>query len=125
MPPILPGVEVDRRPAISDFRVSASEVQAGAPISFSVNVRAVNPKDPISEEVLIVEPRTSIARALTPPRRGIQGKGFPDGLWTTTIGAPSAPGEYTYTLGVTSEQCIVGDDGQPAPNLPTVKVIVR
>ena len=94
------------RPTVSDFKVTPSVVAPGGALRFSVNARAAAPKQPLSEEVLILEDTTKVARALDPPRRGVVGVGYPDGLWSTTIEAPVTPGNYTYHLGLTSEGCV-------------------
>ena len=96
-------------PVTTDFTVTPTDASPGQPLRISVNVKAPSPKDPLSEEVLVLEERTAVARALDPPRRGVQGKGYPDGLWSTTLNAPSAPGTYVYRLGVTTEGCATGD----------------
>ena len=106
---LLPG---DPRPKVADFLPSAREVKPGESISFAVQVTASSPRDPISEEVLLLEPSTQVARAFDPPfRRGNDGfgVGFPSGKWSVTMNAPSQPGTYTYRFGMTSEQCIVSE----------------
>ena len=104
--PLLPE---DAKPVVMDLRVLPNEVKPGEELSLSATVRASSPKDPLSDEVLILEPTTNVARALDPPRRGVPGKAFPDGQWVTRLRAPSMPGNYTYLFGVTSEHCIVGE----------------
>lgn len=105
--PLLPA---DQRPVVSDFKVTATSVAPGQEITFSVNVRAATPKDPLSEEVLLVEKTTSVARALDPPSRGVEGKAYPDGVWSTKLAAPTMPGTFTYHVGATTEGCIVGEN---------------
>ena len=105
--PLLPA---DQRPSLTDFKVSTITANVGQEITFSVTARAATPKDPLSEEVLLVEPTTSVARALDPPSRGVQGKAYPDGVWSTKVAAPMMPGMYTYHVGVTTEGCIVGEN---------------
>lgn len=116
--PLLPA---DQRPVLSDFKATATTVSPGQEITFSVNVRAATAKDPLSEEVLLLEKEKSVARApdeketqraraLDPPSRGVQGKGYPDGVWSTKLAAPMKPGTYTYHVGATTEGCIVGEN---------------
>lgn len=105
--PLLPA---DRRPTLTDFKATPATPAPGQEITFAVTVRAATPKDPLSEEVLLLEPTTSVARALDPPSRGIPGKMYPDGLWSTKLAAPSAPGTYTYHVGATTEGCVVGEN---------------
>lgn len=96
-------------PKLSDFKVEPSVVAPGGKLRFSVNARAAGPKQPLSEEIVILENTTKVARALDPPRRGVVGVGYPDGLWSTTIEAPLNPGKYTYHIGLTSEGCVNGN----------------
>lgn len=103
-------------PKASQFTVTPTEGTAGKLLTFSVNIQATA-TDPISEEVLLAEPVSHLARAFAPPSRGNQGKGFPNGTWTVTLTAP-APGTYTYYVQATSEQCSVS-------NRLSVTVVVR
>jgi hypothetical protein len=105
--PLLPA---DQRPMLTDFKATPTAAAPGQEITFTVTARAATPKDPLSEEVLLLEPTSAVARALDPPSRGVQGKGYPDGVWSIKLAAPSAPGAYTYNVGVTTEGCIVGEN---------------
>ncbi len=99
----------DVKPTVKDFIVTPTTVSPGGSLTISAGVFAASARDPISEEVLVIEPTTSFARALNPPSRGKPGTGFPSGTWTRVITAPSAPGKYVYTLDATSEQCVNAD----------------
>ena len=90
---------------LENFAVATPLVRAGEPLTFHVDVKA-QPKDPVSEEVLLGEPKSGLARAFGPPSRGRAGKGFPDGRWTVTVPAPAA-GTYTYYAQAASEGCKV------------------
>lgn len=105
--PLLPA---DQRPSLTGFTATPTTAAPGQEIIFAVDARAATPKDPLSEEVLLLESTTSVARALDPPSRGVPGKGYPDGVWSTKLAAPNAPGTYTYHVGVTSEGCVVGEN---------------
>jgi hypothetical protein len=105
--PLLPA---DQRPILTDFKATPATAAPGQEITFAVTVRAGTPKDPLSEEVLLLEATSSVARALDPPSRGVQGKAYPDGIWSTKVAAPSGPGTYTYHVGATTEGCIVGEN---------------
>jgi hypothetical protein len=93
------------KPQASDFIVTPSEAQQGTTLTFSLRVQSA-PNDPISEEVLLAEPVSGLARAFDPPSRGHPGKGFPDGIWTVSLGAPP-PGKYAYYAQAVSEGCAV------------------
>lgn len=100
-----------KAPTLSSFKVSPAEAAPGQTLSFSVDTRRAG-TDPMSEEVVVYEPTTSVARAFTPPGRGapqreVGGKaGWPDGTWTATMPAPSRPGTYTFYAHSTSEHCV-------------------
>ena len=101
----------DERPTASGFRVDTTVAKPGQLLSFAVDVKAA-PKDPMSEEVLVLETKTKDARAFKPPFRRTNDAflaGFPSGRWTASFEAPTAPGTYEYVFGYTSEHCIVGD----------------
>jgi hypothetical protein len=93
-------------PKLSEFVVMPAQAAPGSGLVFSVKVQAA-PNDPISDEVLLGEPKSGLARAFAPPRRGQPGKGFPDGTWSLALTAPAAPGTYTYYAQAVSEQCSV------------------
>ncbi len=101
----------DVRPTASGFSVDTRVAKPGQTLSFAVDVKAA-PKDPMSEEVVVLEAKTKDARAFKPPFRRTNDAflaGFPSGRWTATFEAPTTPGEYEYVFGYTSENCIVGD----------------
>ena len=111
----------DPVPKVAGFESTAPSVAPRAEIPFRAQVTASSPKDPISEEVLVLDPRTGVARAFNPPFRRTNDAflaGFPSGTWTAAMPAPAAPGEYEYIFGFTSEHCIVGD-------IMTTRVTVR
>ncbi len=93
------------QPKASDFVVTPTQATQGATLTFSLKIQAAT-SDPISEEVLLGEPISGLARAFAPPRRGRPGQGFPDGIWTLNLPAPP-PGTYTYFAQAVSEQCAV------------------
>jgi hypothetical protein len=104
-------------PVLSDFKVTPAEASPGQMLRFSVNAKAA-PRDPMSEEVIVLEPTSGTARAFAPPRRGMPGHSYPDGVWTTSMAAPAKPGTYTFLVQSTSEGCVVSN------RLP-IDVVVR
>jgi hypothetical protein len=99
----------DKAPNISSPSISPALAAPGAAVSVDATVAASDPRDPLSEEVLLFEPVHSFAKALDPPSPGVQGKGFPDGRWRTFFPAPDEPGSYTYFLVATSENCLASN----------------
>ena len=65
--------------------------------------------DPLSEEILVVEPATHFSIAMQPPAPGGRPGEYPDGTWVATFAAPAAAGKYTLHLVGTSENCITAD----------------
>lgn len=111
-------------PVLSNFKATPTEAKPGETLSFSVDTRRAG-KDPMSEELIVYEPQTTIARAFAPPARGsplreVGGAkaGWPDGTWTATVPAPSRPGEYTFYAHSTSEHCV-------SSNKVSVQIVVR
>ncbi len=103
-------------PTVSAFAVTPTDASEGSELRFTLTAKSAA-NDPLSDEVLLAEPVSGLARAFAPPRRGQQGKGFPDGQWTATLTAP-APGTYTYYAQAVSEGCAVS-------NRLDVQVVVR
>jgi|GEM_PF-2726596 len=94
-------------PTVSAFAVTPMDATEGSELSFTFMVQSAG-NDHLSEEILLAEPVSGLARAFAPPRRGQQGKGFPDGQWSATLTAP-APGSYTYYAQAVSEGCVVSE----------------
>jgi hypothetical protein len=95
------------RPVLSRLAVNIERARPGQLLEFSMTVTS-DPKDPLSEEVLLLQPDTTDARAFDPPVRGAQAIGFADGTWRTRMPAPSKPGVYRYYASVSSEGCVTG-----------------
>jgi len=95
-------------PVLKSFRVDRAEIGPGGSLTFTVEVTHAG-SDPMSEELIVFEPTTKVARAFGPPVRGRNDnfkKAFPDGTWTATTNAPTAPGTYTFYAHGTSENCV-------------------
>ena len=97
------------KPSVTGVRAEPSTVDAGDTFFVRALVVAASCSDPISEEVLLIEPTTSFSAELDPPCKGKQGQGYPDGEYARLVRAPKVAGDYTYYLTATSEQCITGD----------------
>lgn len=111
-------------PVLSNFKVTPTEAKPGETLSFAVDTRRAG-KDPMSEELIVFEPQTTVSRAFAPPGRGAplrevgaQKAGWPDGTWTATMPAPSRPGEYTFFAHSTSEHCV-------SSNRVALQIVVR
>lgn len=100
---------LDLKPTISDAVLSPTTVAPGGELSIRAVVRAGTQADPLSEEILVVQPRTHFSIALDPPSPGGRPGHWPDGLWSATFRAPNAPGTYDYYLVGTSEGCVNAD----------------
>ncbi len=94
-------------PTAKDFAFTPTDPTEGSELRFTLTVQSAA-NDPLSEEILLAEPVSGLARAFAPPRRGQPGKGFPDGQWSATLTAP-APGSYTYYAQAVSEGCAVSE----------------
>jgi hypothetical protein len=102
------------RPVLTSLSSKTTIVVAGGMLQFTVNAKG-DPKDPLSEEVLLLQPETQVARAFDPPVRGAQALGFANGTWKLAVAAPAKPGVYRYYASVSSEGCVTGV-GEPMMN---------
>lgn len=96
-------------PSLENATLEPAVVGPGDDFSVSADVATGDPDDPLSDEVVVVLADQVFSRALDPPSEGTQGKGFPDGLWQTTLTAPDEPGTYDYHLAATTEHCVTSD----------------
>lgn len=106
----------EKKPTVTGFTAPQS-VQAGADLTFQAMVAHGNDTDPLSDEVIVFEPLGFWAAELDPPGGRLANNGFPDGLWKRTIKAPTTPGDYTYYLHATSEQCVNSDRAMVTVNV--------
>jgi hypothetical protein len=109
-----------RRPTAKTPTFSSAEgpkfltyVAAAQAVAFAVLVAAGSAADPLSSDVLLVDPLIGFARALAPPTAALPGGPYPDGIYSLLLAAPAKPGVYTYSVlvasmhGVTSEPASV------------------
>lgn len=96
-------------PSLADATLEPAVVAAGEEFTVSADVASGAEDDPLSDEVIVVFADAHFSRALDPPSPGVQGTGFPDGTWQTTLTAPESPGTYSYHLAATSEHCVTSD----------------
>ncbi len=102
-------------PTITGATLDPASVAPGAMVTLSAAVTQGDHgapdhgPDPLSEEVIVTDPAGRRSRALDPPSAGVQGTGFPDGTWGTTLRAPTEAGSYDYYLTATSEGCVTSD----------------
>lgn len=105
----------EQPPTLSNARLEPATVAPGADFILSAEVTQGDSgapdhgPDPLSEEVIVTDPAAQRSHALDPPTAGVQGTGFPDGLWSTTLSAPADTGSYDYFLTATSEGCVTSD----------------
>lgn len=104
-----PELPEDASPTAANAALSPAQAAPGAEVTLEVDAAAGVASDPLSEEVLVLEPTTGWGAAMDPPSAGIQGKMFPDGRWRKTFEAPEKPGTYTYFVVVSSEGCVTSD----------------
>jgi hypothetical protein len=98
------------QPRITGFTANPTVVLPGESIAMTATVEAQDPdSDPLSEQVLAIEPKAGWAGAFAPTTAGTWGKGYPNGVYNRLVVAPEAPGEYTYYLVAATEACIVSE----------------
>ena len=59
--------------------------------------------DPLSEQVLAIEPASGWAGVFAPPLPGTPGLGYPNGVYGRLVPAPLVPGEYTFYMVAATE----------------------
>jgi hypothetical protein len=120
---LAPELPEDVDPVIGEVTLDPATVAPGGSVVVRAAVAAGMVSDPvfapvakISEEVLLIAPALGIGFALDPPAPGCSigedpavPRGCPDGEYTSTFAAPSAPGEYSYHFVVSSEGCVTSD----------------
>lgn len=97
------------KPTITNASLQPKSVAPGAQVTVRADLHAGVATDPLSDEVLIVEPKTGWAGALAPPSAGSDRDHYPDGAFTRAFAAPTTPGTYTYRLTATTGGCVNAD----------------
>ncbi len=96
------------KPMVTNAAFDKTTVAASGPVTFSAEVRAADPTEPLSDEVLLVEPTRGWSAELDPPRVGKKDD-FPNGTWRRTFNAPDKAGTYTYYFSATTATCATSD----------------
>jgi hypothetical protein len=104
------------QPTVTGFTIdtgSSLEPQVAAPgvsVTLAAVVQAADAMaDPLSEQVLAIEPKTSFGGAFAPPVPGTPGKSYPNGIYGRLVTAPLDPGEYTYYMIAATQACVVSE----------------
>jgi hypothetical protein len=106
----IPAQQATYKPVVTAFTATPSTVAAGTPFELSANVvKGTVGTDPLSDEILLVQPDTGFCGEMTPPAPGARDD-YPDGRWARTVFAPAKAGTYTYWLVTTSAGCVTSDN---------------
>ncbi len=97
------------KPTLKDAKLEPLTIAPGGKVQVSVTATKGNDRDPLSDEIVLVQPETAMALQLDPPSASTKGVMSPDGLYKKTFTAPSKPGTYVYGLSATTEACVTGD----------------
>jgi hypothetical protein len=98
------------KPTVTGFTATPSIVAPGETITMSARVESADPTtDPLSQQVLAVEPVSNWAGVFAPPEPGTQDAGYPNGIYARLVPAPLAPGEYTFYLVAATRSCVVSE----------------
>jgi hypothetical protein len=96
------------RPVITQFTVQPTVAAPGETVTLTAIVDAVDPAhDPLSEQVLAIEPQTGWAGIFAPPTPGKPGVGYPNGVYGRLVPAPLAPGLYKFYMVAATQACVV------------------
>ncbi len=96
-------------PTLTAASIDPPSVAPGGSFTITVTAAAGSPDDPLSDETLAILDGGDFSVALDPPSAGVQGVGFPDGVYQKKLEAPAEPGLYVYYLVATSEHCVTSD----------------
>jgi hypothetical protein len=95
-------------PTITGFTLTPQVVAPGEIVTMTAYVQAADSAhDPLSEQVLAIEPTSNFAGIFAPPVPGAPDKGYPNGVYGRLVTAPVAPGEYTFYMVATTRACVV------------------
>jgi hypothetical protein len=98
------------KPIISEFTVTPLAILPGESLTMAAVVTAQDPDhDPLSAQVLAIQPETSWAGVFSPPTPGTWGKGYPNGVYSRLVVGPTTPGTYVYYLVAATEACVVSE----------------
>jgi hypothetical protein len=100
--------DAQAKPIVANAGFVQSTVLLGDRVTFTAEVRAASPNDPLSDEILLVEPTRSWSVELNPPSVG-KPDSFPDGLWKRSFLSPLKGGTYTYYFSATTAGCVTSD----------------
>ncbi len=112
------GAPPESAPVIGYFSVYPQIVFPGQLMTMSAYVQATA-GDPLSQQVLAIEPTSEWSGVFAPPTPGTQGVGYPNGTYARLTSPPAEPGLYTYYLVAATEACAVSVSG-PVPVALTV-----
>jgi len=90
------------RPSLGTPTFSPASAAPGEALQLSVAVTGAA-DDPISDQVLVVQPEQRLAEALSPPA---DAQGPVDGTWTVALKAPTTRGAYTYYVVAASKDAV-------------------
>jgi hypothetical protein len=96
------------KPTVTNAGFVQSTVLLGDRVTFSAEVHAASPSDPLSDEIILVEPTRSWSVELNPPSLG-KPDNYPDGVWRRSFLSPLKTGTYTYYFSATTAGCVTSD----------------
>jgi hypothetical protein len=79
------------------------------PVAFAVEVEAGSADDPLSQDVILVQPSTGWAGELAPATPAVPGGAYPNGVYSLLVAAPAPLGLYTYTVLVASKSGVTSE----------------
>jgi hypothetical protein len=96
----------DKLPSLDAVAASPSSAVRGSKVTFSANIVAGDPQDPLSDQVFLINTVRGLVHPLDPPSPGVGGA-FPNGHWSKQVTVPSEPGVYRYALVAATQKCLV------------------
>ena len=102
---LTPMTSSDAPPTISQAAFSPVRAIPTSPVSFTAEVSANDPNDPLSHRAFVMNPGTSFLIPLDAPGPATDGNRWPNGVWTRQFDAPTTVGDFNMRLVVATENC--------------------
>ena len=103
---LVPDASTDVLPTVGDANFNTPRAIPTKPVTFSAQLQAANPKDPLSHQIFLMHPGTSLLISLDAPGPATDANTWPDGTWSTQFKAPTTVGDLNMTLVAATEGCL-------------------
>ena len=102
---LTPMTSSDAPPTITNAAFSPVRAIPTYPVTFTSQVSANDPNDPLSHQAFVMNPGTSLLIPLDAPGPAVDGNRWPNGAWTRQFDAPTTTGDFNMRMVVATENC--------------------